>query len=192
MKIAIIGKGNVGSALERGLSSSGHQLRAVGSDPGAAREAARWAEVVILAVPFGQVGAAVDEIGNAADSKPLVDVTNALGKDMQLAVGFTTSGAEELQKKLPKAHVVKAFNTVFAKHMDSGKVDGERLSAFIAGDDATAKQIVMDLARNIGFEPVDSGPLRNARLLEPLAMLNIQLGYALGRGPDIGFKLAHM
>ena len=108
---------------------------------------------------------------------------------MNLAVGHTTSGAEELQKKLPRARVVKAFNTVFAQHMDTGRIGDQRLSAFVAGDDAQAKATVLALAEDIGFDPVDAGPLRNARLLEPMALLNIQLGYVQKLGPKIGFKL---
>jgi 8-hydroxy-5-deazaflavin:NADPH oxidoreductase len=117
-------------------------------------------------------------------------VTNALGKD-GLAVGFTTSGAEELQKKLPRARVVKAFNTVFAQTMSTGKVKGTALLLPVAGDDAKAKQAVLDLGREIGFDAVDAGPLANARLLEPMAFLNIQLGYVInkGLGTAIGFSL---
>jgi predicted dinucleotide-binding enzyme len=87
--------------------------------------------------------------------------------------------------------VVKAFNTVFAQHMDSGRLDGERLTAFAAGDDAAAKAAVLELEREIGFDAVDAGPLRNARLLEPLGYLNIQLGYGLKMGTDTGFRLMH-
>jgi predicted dinucleotide-binding enzyme len=181
----------VGKALARGLSRAGHEVRAVGSDPAAVREAGAWAGVVILAVPFGAVEDAVRELGASVDGKPLVDATNALTKDMQLAVGFTTSGAEELQKKAPKAKVVKAFNTVFAGQMDSGRTEGGQVSAFAAGDDAGAKGTVLQLARDIGFDAVDAGPLRNARMLEALGYLNIQLGFAVGMGAKIGFKLVH-
>jgi predicted dinucleotide-binding enzyme len=84
---------------------------------------------------------------------------------------------------------VKAFNTVFAQHMDSGRLDDRPLTAFVAADDAGARKAVMELAQGIGFDAVDAGPLKNARLLEPLAFLNIQLGYGLGMGTKIGFKL---
>jgi len=110
---------------------------------------------------------------------------------MQWAVGFTTSGAEELQRKVPKARVAKAFNTVFAQHMDSGHLDDQQLTAFVAGNDAGAKNEVLELARNIGFDAVDAGPLSNARLLEPLGFLNIQLGYGLKMGTQSGFKYFH-
>ncbi len=190
-KIGIIGDGNVGGALARGLKRVGHEVRAVGKDPGAIREAASWAEIVLLAVPFGAIDDVVKVAGDAFAGKTVVDVTNALDANMSLAVGFTTSGAEELQKKLPKARVVKAFNTVFAQHMDSGRLGDQPLTAFVAADDATAKQTVLELARGIGFDAVDAGPLKSARQLEPLAFFNIQLGYVLGMGTQIGFKLLH-
>ena len=157
----------------------------------AVRETAQWAEIVVMAVPFAAIDAAVKEAGPGLEGKPLIDVTNALGPDMQLAVGFDSSGAEELQKKARGARVVKAFNTVFAQHMDSGRVGGETLTAFVAGDDAKAKSEVLDLARGIGFDAVDAGPLRTARLLEPLALLNIQLGYVQKMGTQMGFQLVH-
>jgi predicted dinucleotide-binding enzyme len=191
MHVAIIGQGNVGKALARGLTRSGHQVAVVDNAPSELPKLAHDAEVVILAVPFGQIDNVVEAIGNAADGKTVVDVTNALTPEFSLAVGHTTSGAEELQRKLPRARVVKAFNTVFAQHMDSGQVKGEKLTVLVAADDAQAKAEVRDLATSIGFDAVDAGPLRNARMLEPLGFQNIQLGYVLGMGPDIGFKLVH-
>jgi 8-hydroxy-5-deazaflavin:NADPH oxidoreductase len=188
-KIGIIGDGNVGSALGRGLERAGHDVRAVGNDKTAIRETASWAEVVLLAVPFPAIDDVVAQVGNVIEGKTLIDATNALDANMTLAVGFTTSGAEELQRKLPKARVVKAFNTVFAQHMESGRLGDKPLTAFVAGDDAGAKTSVLDLAREIGFDAVDAGPLKNARLLEPFAFLNIQLGYGLGMGTQIGLKL---
>jgi predicted dinucleotide-binding enzyme len=190
-KIGIIGNGHVGSALERGLKKSGREVKAVGSDKAAIRETAKWADTVVLAVPFGAVDEVVRSAGDAMEGKTVVDVTNALDSKMNLAIGFNTSGAEELQKKLPKARVVKALNTVFAQHMDSGRLDNEPLTAFAAGDDAGAKADVLELERAIGFDAVDAGPLRNARLLEPLGYFNIQLGYGLKMGTDTGFKLVH-
>lgn len=188
-KIAIIGGGNVGNALGRGASKAGHEVRIVGRDEAATREAAEWAELVLLAVPFGAIDEVVTAVGARLEGKVVVDVTNALTEDMRLALGYTTSGAEELQKKLPGARVVKAFNTVFAQHMDTGRLGEQRLTALVAADDAAAKQAVRELAAQIGFDAVDAGPLRNARLVEPMAYLNIQLGYVLGMGTQIGFTL---
>lgn len=108
---------------------------------------------------------------------------------MRWAVGFTTSGAEELQKKVPNTHVVKAFNTVFAEHMDTGRLGNNSLTTLVAGDDPEAKRAVLEIARVIGFDAVDGGPLSNARMIEALGYLNIQLGYVLGMGTQIGFKL---
>lgn len=189
-KIGIIGNGNVGSALARGLERGGYDVRTVGADPAGVRDTGAWADVVILAIPYGAIDDAVRELGAGVDGKTLVDVTNAMTEDMQLASGCTTSGAERLQQIAPGARVVKAFNTQFAGHMDSGHLGDERLTTFVAGDDQAAKQHVMDMAAAIGFDAVDAGPLQNARLLEPLGFFNIQLGYVIGLGTDIGLRLA--
>lgn len=188
-KVGIIGDGNVGSALRSGLQRAGYDARTVGKEPGQVKETGRWADVVILAVPYGAVGDAIAELGDGITGKTLVDVTNALTEDMQLASGCTTSGAEALQQQARGARVVKAFNTQFAQHMDSGAVGGQQLTTFVAGDDAMAKAQVMEMARDIGFDAVDAGPLHNARLLEPLGYFNIQMGYVLGLGTQIGLKL---
>ena len=193
MKIAIIGKGNVGSALGAGLKRAGHTVRFGHRDPNEpVLDAARWGEIVILAVPYDSVRDVVQELGSAADGKVLIDVTNALGSHGELAIGFTTSAAEELQKMLPKTRVVKAFNTVFAQNQSTGKVGKESLTAFVAGDDLRSREAVMRLARDIGFEPVDVGQLRAARYLEPMAMLIIDLAFNLQMGTKMGFKLARM
>ena len=185
-KIAILGTGKAGSALQAALSRAGHEVRS--AKRGQIVWAASWADVIVLAVPFAAIPEVARELGAAADGKTVVDVTNSLTPDFQLAMGFTTSGAEELQKALPRANVVKAFNTVFAQHMSTGKVNGEVLTAFVAGDNEAARKAVLQLARAIGFDAVDTGPLKNARYLEPLAFLNIQLSWVLGNGPDVGFK----
>ena len=190
MKIAIIGKGNVGTAIGNGLSRAGHEVKHGHRDPKEpVEEAARWGEVIVLAVPFENVTEAAKTIGSLADGKTLLDVTNAIGENMTLAIGCTTSAAEELQMKLPKARVAKAFNTVSARNQSTGKLGGEQLTLFVASDDTKAKQTVMQLGRDIGFDPVDAGPLRSARYLEPMAMLLINLGYVLGMGAKIGYKL---
>jgi 8-hydroxy-5-deazaflavin:NADPH oxidoreductase len=189
VKIAIIGDGNVGSALHRGLREAGHDADAVGNEPARGRALVESADVVVIAVPYQAIDDVVHVIGNGANGQVIVDVTNALTPEYKLAVGFTTSGAEELQRKLPSAKVVKAFNTVFAQHMASGQVKGDKLTVLAAADDAEAKQIVLDLAIDLGLDAVDAGPLANARLLEPFGLQNIALGYMLGLGTDIGFKL---
>ena len=189
MNIAIIGNGNVGSALQRGLSRAKHDVRT--STKTDAKETAAWGEIVILAVPFPALDSVVRDIGGALGGKIVIDVTNALTPDMQLALGYSTSGAEELQKKLPAARVVKCFNTVFADYMDKGRMDGQQLTAFAASDDDEARKTVLRLATEIGFDAVDGGPLRNARSLEELGFFNIQLGYVLGLGTKMGLRLFH-
>lgn len=190
MKIAIIGKGNVGSAIAAGLSGK-HEVKFGHRDPReSVAEAAKWGEVVVVAIPYGAIADTVKELGSTADGKVVVDVTNAIGENGDLAVGFSTSAAEELQKQLPKTHVVKAFNTVFASNQSTGKVGEETLTLFVAGDNKKAKQTVMRLGGDIGFEPVDVGPLKAARYLEPMAMLIINLAYGLSMGTCIGYRLA--
>ena len=189
-KIAIIGKGNVGKALAEGLRRAGNEIRFGSTDPKESpREVSAWADVVILAVPWGAHAEIARTIGSALDGKPVVDVSNVLTPSFELAIGFTTSEAEELQKLVPKASVVKAFNTVFAQNMSTGRLRGERLTALVAGDDANSKGLVRKLAEGIGFDSVDAGPLKSARYLEPLGILNITLGYGMKMGTDIGFRL---
>ena len=190
MRIGIIGKGNVGTAIAAGLSRKGHEVKFGHRDPkDPVAEAAKWGEVIILAVPHSSAADTAREVGSAADGKTVIDVSNAVTDNMELAIGFTTSAAEEIQKKLPKAHVVKAFNTVFAQNQSVGRISNEQLTLFVAGDDAKAKQTVMQLGADIGFDPVDVGSLKAARYLEPMGMLMINLGYGLGMGTKIGYKL---
>lgn len=190
-RVGIIGAGNVGTALTQGLTKAGYEVQTVGKEPAKVREVASWAEVVVLAVPFAERHNALREMGDAAQGKVLVDVTNAVTKEGGFAHDLSKSGAEELQGLASGAKVVKAFNTVFAEHMDKGRLQGERLTVFAAADDPEAKRTAMQMARAIGFDAVDAGPLQNARWLETLAYLNITLGYALDMGPTIGFKLIH-
>jgi predicted dinucleotide-binding enzyme len=190
-KIAVIGKGNVGGALGRGLERAGYEVRLIGNDPARARETATWGDIIVLAVPYPALDSVLKELGNAVNGKVVVDVINPLTTDYQPALGFMTSAAEEIQRKAPGAKVVKAFNTVFAQHMDTGEANGTPLALFAASDDAAAKTQVLTLSREIGFDAIDAGPLQNARSLEALGFFNIQLGFGLQMGPGIGFTLVH-
>lgn len=190
-RIGMIGDGNVGTALTNGLTRAGYEVRAVGREPQKVKEIGQWADTLVLAVPFSERENALRELGDVS-GKTLVDVTNALGQGMALAVDpRSESGAEQLQRLARGARVVKAFNTVFAQHMDKGTVHGEKLTALVAGDDEGAKRRVLEMAKGIGFDAVDAGPLQNARWLETLGLLNITLGYGAGLGPAIGFRLVH-
>jgi predicted dinucleotide-binding enzyme len=190
MKIAIVGKGHVGTSLGKGLERAGHQVRYGHRDPEeTVPAAANWGDLIIMAVPFGEVKNAVKEIGSAADGKVLIDVTNPLDQNMDLAIGFSTSNAEEVQKMLPKAQVVKAFNTVFAPNQSTARVGKYQLTAFIAGDNADAKNTVLQLTAAMGYDPVDVGPLKCARYLEPMGIMIIGMAFKLGMGTNIGYKL---
>jgi len=188
MKIAIVGNGNIGSGLASVLGKTSHDVTLVGhgDDLGAA---VGPAEVVILATPYG----AAAGIAASADfaGKTVVDVSNPVNADFSgLQVGHDTSAAEEIARAMPGAKVVKAFNTIFAQHYGTGlKIGGKPLQTFVASDDEAARTTVKGLAAEIGLEPVDAGPLKNARYLEPLGFLNIQFGYALGRGTEIAPQL---
>lgn len=184
MKIAIIGNGNVGSGLATALGRTGHDVAAHGrgDDLGSAVQAA---DVVVLATPY----AAAAELAKEADfaGKVVIDVSNPVTDDFSgLQLGTTTSAAEEIAARMPGARVVKAFNTVFAQHYGGDlKLGGLPLQTFVASDDEAARETVKALAAEAGFEPVDAGPLANARYLEPLGFMNIQFGYVLGKGAEI-------
>ena len=190
MKIAIIGKGNVGKSIGSGLTRSGHEVKFGHLDPKEpVDKVAKWGEIIVLVVPHDATDKAIKTIDKFADEKILIDVTNAIGPEMTYAAGCPNSASEEIQKMLPKTKVVKAFNTVFAKNQSSGKVGNQQLTAFIAGDAAEAKKTFMQLTREMGFDPVDCGSLKSARNLESMAILIINLAYELGMGTDMGFRL---
>jgi predicted dinucleotide-binding enzyme len=190
MRIAMIGKGNVGTALGKGLVAKGHEVRYGHRDRSEPVEpVTQWGEVIILAVPYREAGNVAKVISPYAIDKVVIDVTNALGADGRLMLGFETSAAEEWQRLLPKAKVAKAFNYVFAKNMTSGKLSDQPLTAFVAADDPVAKRTVIGLAKDLGFDPIDAGGLKASRYLEPMAMLLIDLGFGMGMGTSIGFKM---
>src|SRR2546427_551314 len=123
--------------------------------------------------------------------KILVDATNPLGGGVGegLAVGHTTSGAEQVAGWAPAARVVKAFNTTGWPNMKDPDYAGQPATMLVCGDDEGANRVVADLATSIGFEAIDAGPLRIARLLEPFAMLWIHLALFRGMGTGIAFRL---
>lgn len=199
MKIALIGAGNMGSALARLATAAGHSLtitsrtaekgRALARETGAAfkdSDVARDADLVIVATGYGDAVSGLRAAGDL-DGKVVVDITNPLNADYSgLTVGFDSSAGEELQKAFPKARVVKAFNTVFAQVLAAGpQLEGETVTVFVAGDDAAARELVTQFVRSLGFVAVDAGGVKNSRYLEPLAGFNIYLGYGAGRGTAI-------
>ncbi len=205
MRIAIIGVGNVGGNLGRLWAARGHEIsfgvrdvhaekvRALLKDAGPTATAASIAdavanaEVVVLAVPWDVAEEVVRSTG--LSGKILVDATNPIAPGLELATDHTTCGAELVARWAPDARVVKAFNTIGADNLGNPTFGDQHATMFVCGDEPAAKRIVQSLSEELGFEAVDSGPLANARLLEPMAMLWIRLAMVEGLGRDIAFKL---
>jgi 8-hydroxy-5-deazaflavin:NADPH oxidoreductase len=132
---------------------------------------------------------AIQAAGNLA-GKVVVDCTNPLKPDFTgLALGYTTSGAEQVAEWAKGAKVFKAFNQTGFNIMGNPAFDGQRAVIFVCGDDDAQKPTVLKLATDIGFEAIDAGSLVIARLLEPYGMLWIHLAYAQGMGRDFAFVL---
>jgi NADPH-dependent F420 reductase len=207
MEIAIIGAGDVGGTLGRLWVKKGHQImfgvrnlqsqkvlnliRSINSGVkvGTIGEAASFADVIVLAIPWMAVEETIKSAGDLS-GKILIDPTNPIKADLTgLIVESSTSAAEEIAKWAKGSKVVKAFNSIGAKALDNLQFGMVRADAFICGDDFKSKTVVKKLATEIGFDTVDAGPLMNARLLEYLALLWIQLAYSRQMGPNIAFKL---
>lgn len=204
MRLAVIGAGNVGRALGSAWLRCGHQVRFGVRNPadlkyrdlaatgvGAPGAAAAEADVVVLATPWPATETAIRGLGPLA-GKTVIDCTNPLGMGpdgLQLVVGYGTSGAEMVAQWAAGAAVFKAFNTTGAANMGNLSAFATRPVMFVAGDDAARKPAVMELARDIGFEPRDAGPLRIARLLEPFAMLWIDQALNRGAGDQFAFAI---
>lgn len=199
--IAVIGSGNLGSSLAHlaatkysvtvgSRSPAETQVRLPGLIVADYETAIQSADLIFLAVPFVEISGVAARLGNLS-GKTVVDVTNPLTPDfMALTVGYTTSAGETVQDAFPKAKVVKAFNTLLAQVMQKATSGAKDLpSVLVAGDDPTAKEEVIQFAESLGLDAYDTGALSNARYIEPLAELTIQLAYGQGRGGEIGFSL---
>jgi hypothetical protein len=207
MRIAVIGAGNVGGTLGKAWAAKGHEVVFGVKNPNAAKrqtlvtstgnqtrmvsvkDAVAEAAVVVLATPWSAAEPALKEAGDLR-GKAVVDATNPLKPDLSgLVLGLSTSASEQAAGWIPVATVVKAFDTIGAPHMADPRFGTQRASMFICGNDLGAKATVSRLTADLGFDPVHCGPLTQARLLEPLAMLWISMAYAYGAGPNIGFAL---
>lgn len=194
--VAVIGAGNVGSQLARGLSRAGHAvlvgareparaagLAAVeGIDVMAPAAAAGRAEAVVLAVPVTALGEVVASLGDLG-GKVVVDATNAVG--VPVPGGHETVGAY-VAGLVPGAAVVKAFNTIGAEHLAGGAIGTRPVFLPIAGDDE-GRPLVAELASSIGFEVADLGGPDQVGLVEDVARLWIHLAFRCGWGRDFGF-----
>jgi NADPH-dependent F420 reductase len=205
MKIAIIGTGSVGSALGRGFARAGHEVvfgvrdtgkpevqklvSETGARAASVAAAASDAEVVVLAMPWG---AAQDVIRSAEglSGKIVFDCINPLKPDLSgLDTGGAHSAAEQVSAWAPGARVVKVFNSTGAGNMADPQYGNDHAAMLYCGDDKGAKEVAAQLAKDLGFDPVDAGPLSAANLLEHFAMLWIHLAYGAGMGRNIAFKL---
>jgi len=191
MRIAIIGTGNVGKALGPAFQRAGHAVAYGVRDPAdpkhsggelrLVRDAAEWAQAIVLAVNWAQVDEALADCGEMA-GKILIDCTNPLSfgpEGIALVLGFDTSGGEIVASKT-KANTVKTLNHVGSPVMARAHDYATRPIQFVSGDDAQAKEVVSGLLRDIGFEPIDYGGIENSRKLEPLAILWIDQAYKHG------------
>lgn len=214
MHIAVIGSGRIGARLARAWTRAGHdvvigtrepegeQATAVATQTGVTvasiDEAARRSEVVVLAVPFAAIEGLVPVLAPLVAGKIVVDTANAILRPApaqpggpvipQLRLPPTTSAAEELAARLPGARVVKAFNAQGAELIDDPVFDGVAATNFYCGDDEAARKVAASLIADVGFDPVDLGPLRSARQLEMLTLLWFEVT-ANAETRDVAFKV---
>ncbi|KXS32547.1 MAG: NADP oxidoreductase [Candidatus Gallionella acididurans] len=208
MNVSIFGTGSMAKGIGYRLVAGGNSVTIFGRDavktkaladelhkalkPGATVSAATVGdsihdEVVVLAMWYsGNIEIARKFSGQLA-GKIVVDISNALNDTYDgLTIASDTSAGEQVAALLPKSKVVKAFNTTFANTLVAGKVAGQPLDVFIAGNDETAKATVANLVKAGGLVAIDAGPLHRARQLEALGLLGITL-----QGPhNLGFNSA--
>jgi len=208
MRVGILGSGLMGGKLGTIFARAGHEvvfsyarsndkLKKLARDakgkarPGTPREAAREADAVLLAVHWSRID---DVLNQTGDLSGKVIVTCSLpmnAANSELVVAHTSSGAEEFAKMIPKARVVCAFNTVPSEvlfHVFDARHTFPRPSLVYCGDDASGKAVAVELIRDVGFDPVDAGPLRIARYTEPFALLIAQLAYEGEGGPELAYR----
>lgn len=201
MRVLVIGAGNMGSGFVKQLTGAGHHVTVTARDATkaqglaqqygarsvAANAAANSVDAIIVATPYANAVEALRAVGDVS-GKTVIDITNPLTADyMGLTVGHSTSAAEDIANAVPRAEVVKAFNTVFAQVLADGADfgGGQKVTVFVASDSERAKQTARALAESMGFDVMDAGGLKNARYLEPVAGLNIYFGYGAGLGTSI-------
>jgi 8-hydroxy-5-deazaflavin:NADPH oxidoreductase len=207
-RIGILGSGLMGSKLGTIFARAGHEvvfsyarseqkLQQLAKDAkgnahaGTPAEAARNADVLLLAVHWSRVD---DVLHQTGDISGKVIVTCSLpmnADDTDLVIAHTSSGAEALAQKIPRAQVVSAFGTVPSEvlfDVFAGRRKAKRPSLVYCGDDSRAKKLAARLISDTGFDPVDCGPLRMARSLEPFTLLIARLAYETKGGPALAYR----
>jgi 8-hydroxy-5-deazaflavin:NADPH oxidoreductase len=209
MRIGILGSGLMGGKLGTIFARAGHEVvfsyshserklkrlarEAGDARAGTPREASRDADALLLAVHWSRVGDVLKQAGDLS-GKVVISCSLPMNvSDTALAVAHTSSGAEVLARKVRKADVISAFSTVPSEVLlevfDAKRRTRRRPSLMYCGDDQDAKEVAATLIRDVGFEPVDAGPLRIARYLEPFALAMAQLAYEGDEGPEIAYRL---
>jgi predicted dinucleotide-binding enzyme len=208
MRVGILGSGLMGGKLGTLFARAGHEvvfsyarsttkLQRLAQNAGASawdgtpREAVHDADAILLAVHWSRVD---DVLHQAGDLTGKLIVTCSLpmnNGNTGLIIAHTSSGAEVLAERLPKTRVVCAFNTVPSEVLFGvfeARRRAKRPSLVFCGDDASSKTIVAELIKDVGFEPIDAGPLRIARYTEPFALLVGQLAYEGAKGPAMAYR----
>jgi 8-hydroxy-5-deazaflavin:NADPH oxidoreductase len=211
MRVGILGSGLMGGKLGTLFARAGHEVvfsyarsqaklkrlarnaqgKARAGTPGEAKEA----DALLLAVQWSRINDVLKQAGNLSDK---VILTCSLPMDVgntKLILGTTTPGAEELAKKLPRAHVVSAFNTVPSEvlfKVFKAKPKRTHPSLIYCGDDRRAKDVAARLIRDVGFDPVDAGGLRIARYTEPFGLLVAEVAYGGKGGPELAYRFERL
>ena len=196
----------MGGALGTKLAQAGHEICYGVRDPNAPdltallarsngrakaaspEDAVRFGEVIVNALPWPAVGKVIPSLD--LKDKVLLDCTNPMTADFSaLEVGTTSSGGELVAQWAPGAKVVKIFNSTGSNNMEDPHYQGRPVPIFYCGDDTAAKTLAAKLAADVGFDPMDAGPLANARLLEPYALLWVWLAFHSGMGREFAFQI---
>lgn len=213
--IAVIGaSGSMGSAISKSLSKGNYRLLLYAEKPEKIQKItddilsinpladiealpcpvnASWeADIIIVAVPYSAEKQVAEKIQAVANQKIVISISNPLNATFNgLTTAPDSSAAEELQKLLPNAKVVKAFNTTFAGDFTNTIIGGQQVDAFIAGNDEDALETVAELVNTAGFNPIIAGDLSVSRTLENMQLLLIQLGIKYNYNWLAGWKILH-
>jgi 8-hydroxy-5-deazaflavin:NADPH oxidoreductase len=204
MNIGIIGTGRMGYTLATIWHNLGHHITLGSREPDQAQaraqqiaptvhaasypDTANQSDILLFAFPWYALTDVQRTLGNL-QGKIIIDCLNPFMSSGSLALGHKWSAAEEIQQQFPLSYVVKAFNGIHYQNLHQPLFSGHPASLFDCSDYDSAKTAVAQLAQQMGFAPVDSGPLKHARYLEPLAALWVQMAFHLGRGSDMAFVL---
>jgi predicted dinucleotide-binding enzyme len=212
MRVGILGSGLMGGKLGTLFARAGHEvvfsyarseqkLRRLAQDakgkarPGTPREAAQEADALLLAVHWSRIDDVLKQAGDLSGKVVLSCSLPMNAGNTELVVAHSSSGAEELAKKIPKARVVSAFNTVPSEVLFGiyeARRRAGRPSLVYCGDDEGGKRVAATLIRDLGFDAVDAGPLRIARYTEPFALLVGQLAYEGSEGPELAYRFVRL